>query len=133
MYRDMHMHMDMYLYLYLYLYVFVCMCMLICLCMFMCMHMYAFIFEALSCDLFQVRDFIHQALYDPQHGYFSAKPEAVGILSEPISFNAIKGTEKLEATLTVPSRVSECIRINDQGDISLTWIKRFAFFWDICY
>ena len=43
--------------------------------------------------LFQVRDFIHQALYNPQNGYFSAKPEAVGIIPEPISFNTIKGKE----------------------------------------
>lgn len=38
-----------------------------------------------------VRDFIHDALYHPRHGYFSAKSEAVGMLPEPISFNRFTG------------------------------------------
>lgn len=38
-----------------------------------------------------VRDFIHDALYHPHHGYFSAKSEAVGMLPEPILFNHFTG------------------------------------------
>ncbi|KAH9568523.1 hypothetical protein CY35_03G082200 [Sphagnum magellanicum] len=38
-----------------------------------------------------VRDYIHSALYDPQSGYFSAKAEAVGTISEPIQFSLLQG------------------------------------------
>jgi hypothetical protein len=38
-----------------------------------------------------VRDYIHSALYDPQSGYFFAKAEAVGTISEPIQFSLLQG------------------------------------------
>ncbi|KAK4798641.1 hypothetical protein SAY86_030967 [Trapa natans] len=38
-----------------------------------------------------VRDFIHSALYDPRHGYFSQRAGAVGVLDSSIKFNHLKG------------------------------------------
>lgn len=41
--------------------------------------------------LCQVRDFIHSALYDPKHGYFSQRAGAVGVLESSIKFNKLEG------------------------------------------
>ncbi|OVA00095.1 putative S-adenosyl-L-methionine-dependent methyltransferase MidA [Macleaya cordata] len=38
-----------------------------------------------------VRDFIHSALYDPNHGYFSKRSGAVGMLESSIKFNKLEG------------------------------------------
>ncbi|OWM67625.1 hypothetical protein CDL15_Pgr024710 [Punica granatum] len=38
-----------------------------------------------------VRDFIHSALYDPRHGYFSQQSGAVGVLERSIKFNQLEG------------------------------------------
>uniref|UniRef100_A0A2N9G4U6 Uncharacterized protein n=1 Tax=Fagus sylvatica TaxID=28930 RepID=A0A2N9G4U6_FAGSY len=39
-----------------------------------------------------VRDFIHSALYDPTHGYFSQRSGSVGVLDKSIRFNQLQGT-----------------------------------------
>lgn len=39
----------------------------------------------------QVRDFIHSALYDPKHGYFSQRSRSVGVLETSIKFNQLQG------------------------------------------
>ncbi|KAL2923384.1 Protein arginine methyltransferase NDUFAF7-like protein mitochondrial [Bienertia sinuspersici] len=38
-----------------------------------------------------VRDFIHSALYDPSHGYFSKRSGPVGVLDSSIKFNQLQG------------------------------------------
>ncbi|XP_010522409.1 PREDICTED: uncharacterized protein LOC104801033 [Tarenaya hassleriana] len=38
-----------------------------------------------------VRDFIHTALYDPKHGYFSERSLSVGVLERSIKFNHLEG------------------------------------------
>uniref|UniRef100_A0A803MNR7 Protein arginine methyltransferase NDUFAF7 n=1 Tax=Chenopodium quinoa TaxID=63459 RepID=A0A803MNR7_CHEQI len=38
-----------------------------------------------------VRDFIHAALYDPEHGYFSKRSASVGVLDSSINFNQLQG------------------------------------------
>ncbi|XP_011073793.1 uncharacterized protein LOC105158665 [Sesamum indicum] len=38
-----------------------------------------------------VRDFIHAALYDPEHGYFSQRSGSVGVLDRSIKFNQLEG------------------------------------------
>ncbi|GAV67676.1 Methyltransf_28 domain-containing protein [Cephalotus follicularis] len=38
-----------------------------------------------------VRDFIHKALYDPNHGYFSQRSGSVGVLQRSIKFNQLEG------------------------------------------
>ncbi|XP_021291676.1 protein arginine methyltransferase NDUFAF7 homolog, mitochondrial isoform X2 [Herrania umbratica] len=38
-----------------------------------------------------VRDFIHRALYDPKHGYFSQRSGSVGVLERSIKFNQLEG------------------------------------------
>ncbi|KAM2404239.1 hypothetical protein EV1_031244 [Malus domestica] len=38
-----------------------------------------------------VRDFIHSALYDPKHGYFSQRSKSVGVLQRAIKFNQLEG------------------------------------------
>ncbi|EOA38858.1 hypothetical protein CARUB_v10011212mg [Capsella rubella] len=38
-----------------------------------------------------VRDFIHTALYDPKHGYFSQRSKSVGVLERSIKFNQLEG------------------------------------------
>ncbi|XP_041024725.1 protein arginine methyltransferase NDUFAF7 homolog, mitochondrial isoform X1 [Juglans microcarpa x Juglans regia] len=38
-----------------------------------------------------VRDFIHSALYDPKHGYFSQRSGSVGVLEKSIRFNQLEG------------------------------------------
>ncbi|XP_071940712.1 uncharacterized protein [Coffea arabica] len=38
-----------------------------------------------------VRDFIHAALYDPKHGYFSQRSRSVGVLESSINFNKLGG------------------------------------------
>ncbi|KAJ4968198.1 hypothetical protein NE237_014899 [Protea cynaroides] len=38
-----------------------------------------------------VRDFIHSALYDPKHGYFSQRSGSVGVLGKSIKFNQLEG------------------------------------------
>ncbi|KAL1188760.1 hypothetical protein V5N11_004287 [Cardamine amara subsp. amara] len=38
-----------------------------------------------------VRDFIHTALYDPKHGYFSQRSRSVGVLERSIKFNQLEG------------------------------------------
>ncbi|XXG49562.1 hypothetical protein AAC387_Pa02g3717 [Persea americana] len=38
-----------------------------------------------------VRDFIHSALYHPNHGYFSKRPGSVGMLDQSIKFNQLQG------------------------------------------
>ncbi|KAG0484870.1 hypothetical protein HPP92_008949 [Vanilla planifolia] len=40
-----------------------------------------------------VRDFIHAALYDPNHGYFSNISSPVGVLEKSIRFNQIQGRD----------------------------------------
>lgn len=40
---------------------------------------------------FLVRDYIHSALYEPHLGYFAAKSNAVGAITEPIWFNRMQG------------------------------------------
>lgn len=39
----------------------------------------------------QVRDYIHAALYDPDHGYFSKRSGSVGVLDTSIKFNHLQG------------------------------------------
>lgn len=39
----------------------------------------------------QVRDFIHSALYDAKHGYFSQRSGSVGVLEKSIKFNQLEG------------------------------------------
>ncbi|GFP98331.1 NADH dehydrogenase [ubiquinone] complex i assembly factor 7 homolog, partial [Phtheirospermum japonicum] len=38
-----------------------------------------------------VREFIHTALYDPEHGYFSQRSGSVGVLDRSIKFNQLAG------------------------------------------
>ncbi|XP_047336738.1 protein arginine methyltransferase NDUFAF7 homolog, mitochondrial isoform X2 [Impatiens glandulifera] len=38
-----------------------------------------------------VRDFVHSALYDPNHGYFSQRSGSVGVLERSIKFNNLQG------------------------------------------
>ncbi|PON63736.1 Alpha-ketoglutarate-dependent dioxygenase [Parasponia andersonii] len=38
-----------------------------------------------------VRDFVHSALYDPKHGYFSQRSRSVGVLERSIKFNQLEG------------------------------------------
>ncbi|XP_022147060.1 protein arginine methyltransferase NDUFAF7 homolog, mitochondrial [Momordica charantia] len=38
-----------------------------------------------------VRDFIHSALYDPNHGYFAQRSRSVGVLERSIKFNQLEG------------------------------------------
>ncbi|GLT68615.1 hypothetical protein SLA2020_408260 [Shorea laevis] len=38
-----------------------------------------------------VRDFIHSALYDSKHGYFSQRSASVGVLDRSIKFNQLEG------------------------------------------
>ncbi|GAA0154279.1 hypothetical protein LIER_12309 [Lithospermum erythrorhizon] len=38
-----------------------------------------------------VRDFIHGALYDPNHGYFSQRSGSVGVVERTIKFNQLEG------------------------------------------
>ncbi|XP_031267502.1 protein arginine methyltransferase NDUFAF7 homolog, mitochondrial [Pistacia vera] len=38
-----------------------------------------------------VRDFIHSALYDPTHGYFSQRSRSVGVLETSIKFHQLQG------------------------------------------
>ncbi|CAN8295559.1 unnamed protein product [Cochlearia groenlandica] len=38
-----------------------------------------------------VRDFIHRALYDPKQGYFSQRPNSVGVMERSIKFNQLQG------------------------------------------
>ncbi|XP_073525520.1 LOW QUALITY PROTEIN: uncharacterized protein [Phyllobates terribilis] len=38
-----------------------------------------------------VRDFIHSALYDPNHGYFSKSSASVGVLDSSIKFHQLQG------------------------------------------
>ncbi|CAI9290451.1 unnamed protein product [Lactuca saligna] len=38
-----------------------------------------------------VRDFIHSALYHPDHGYFSQSPRSVGVLDRGINFHKLQG------------------------------------------
>ncbi|XP_059447635.1 uncharacterized protein LOC132179034 isoform X2 [Corylus avellana] len=38
-----------------------------------------------------VRDFIHSALYDAKHGYFSQRSGSVGVLEKSIKFNQLEG------------------------------------------
>ncbi|KAG0486694.1 hypothetical protein HPP92_008789 [Vanilla planifolia] len=40
-----------------------------------------------------VRDFIHAALYDPNHGYFSNISSPVGVLEKSIRFNQLQGRD----------------------------------------
>ncbi|GMH08026.1 hypothetical protein Nepgr_009866 [Nepenthes gracilis] len=38
-----------------------------------------------------VRDFIHSALYDPTHGYFSKRSASVGVLDTSVKYNQLQG------------------------------------------
>ncbi|KAG9447478.1 hypothetical protein H6P81_013606 [Aristolochia fimbriata] len=38
-----------------------------------------------------VRDFIHSALYDPNHGYFAKRSGSVGVLDKSIKFSSFEG------------------------------------------
>ncbi|XP_038720887.1 uncharacterized protein LOC120013219 [Tripterygium wilfordii] len=40
-----------------------------------------------------VRDFIHSALYDPKHGYFSQRSRSVGVLERSIKFDQLEGRQ----------------------------------------
>ena len=42
-----------------------------------------------------VRDFVHDSLYNPVHGYFSAAAEILS-LKHPIDFNKVKGQVDME-------------------------------------
>lgn len=39
----------------------------------------------------QVRDFIHDSLYNPRYGYFAAQAAPVGTLRAPIDFRRLQG------------------------------------------
>ncbi|KAI5064689.1 hypothetical protein GOP47_0019384 [Adiantum capillus-veneris] len=54
-----------------------------------------------------VRDFIRDALYHPNHGYFSVNSGAVGILPEPMVFSSFRGRRHYM------QRLSELYRQND--------------------
>ncbi|XP_073279384.1 protein arginine methyltransferase NDUFAF7 homolog, mitochondrial isoform X1 [Primulina huaijiensis] len=56
-----------------------------------------------------VRDFIHAALYDPNHGYFSQRSGSVGVLDRSIKFNELQGRKAYMKHLD---------KIYKQGDIS---------------
>ncbi|KAL3828377.1 hypothetical protein ACJIZ3_017179 [Penstemon smallii] len=58
---------------------------------------------------FAVRDFIHAALYDPKHGYFSQRPGSVGVLDRSIKFNQLEGRKAYMKHLT---------KIYKQSDLS---------------
>lgn len=38
-----------------------------------------------------MRDFIHSALYEPNHGYFSKRSGPVGVMESSIKFNRLEG------------------------------------------
>ncbi|MCL7022126.1 hypothetical protein MKW94_024115 [Papaver nudicaule] len=42
-------------------------------------------------DPILVRDYIHSALYDPNHGYFSKRSGSVGMMETSIKFNKLEG------------------------------------------
>ncbi|XP_073134926.1 protein arginine methyltransferase NDUFAF7 homolog, mitochondrial isoform X3 [Henckelia pumila] len=56
-----------------------------------------------------VRDFIHAALYDPKHGYFSQRSGSVGVLDRSIKFNELQGRK---------AYVKHLDKIYKQSDIS---------------
>lgn len=50
----------------------------------------------------QVRDFIHSALYHPETGYFSTKPNVVGALEKPLMINSLSGEATCDSNLYIP-------------------------------
>ncbi|KAJ0903454.1 putative protein arginine methyltransferase NDUFAF7 [Helianthus annuus] len=56
-----------------------------------------------------VRDFIHSALYHPQHGYFSQSPRSVGVLDRSIHFHKLQGRK---------AYMSHLEKIYKQNDVS---------------
>ena len=44
----------------------------------------------------QVRDFIHSALYDANHGYFAQRSRSVGVMERSIKFNQLEGTPSFQ-------------------------------------
>lgn len=56
-----------------------------------------------------VRDFIHSALYDPDHGYFSQSPRSVGVLDRSIPFHKLQGRK---------AYMSHLDKIYKQNDVS---------------
>ncbi|KAL8217318.1 hypothetical protein R6Q57_024155 [Mikania cordata] len=56
-----------------------------------------------------VRDFIHSALYHPQHGYFSRTPTSVGVLDTSINFHKLQGRK---------AYMSHLEKIYKQNDVS---------------
>ncbi|KVH90971.1 putative S-adenosyl-L-methionine-dependent methyltransferase MidA [Cynara cardunculus var. scolymus] len=56
-----------------------------------------------------VRDFIHSALYHPDHGYFSQSPRSVGVLDRSINFHKLQGRKDY---------MSHLEKIYKQNDVS---------------
>ncbi|KAI3706235.1 hypothetical protein L6452_23836 [Arctium lappa] len=56
-----------------------------------------------------VRDFIHSALYHPDHGYFSQSPRSVGVLDRSINFHKLQGRK---------AYMSHLEKIYKQNDVS---------------
>uniref|UniRef100_A0A2P2LFT2 Protein arginine methyltransferase NDUFAF7 n=1 Tax=Rhizophora mucronata TaxID=61149 RepID=A0A2P2LFT2_RHIMU len=56
-----------------------------------------------------VRDFIHSALYDAKHGYFSQLSRSVGVLERSIRFNQLEGRK---------AYIDHLDKIYKQSDIS---------------
>ncbi|KAL3506389.1 hypothetical protein ACH5RR_031771 [Cinchona calisaya] len=54
-----------------------------------------------------VRDFIHAALYDPKHGYFSQRSRSVGVLENSIKFNQLGGHKAYLQLLDKVYKLSE--------------------------
>lgn len=48
----------------------------------------------------QLREFIHEALYQPAHGYFSANQSPVGLVDAPIDFRNLWGKKAYDQATT---------------------------------
>ncbi|KZV37670.1 hypothetical protein F511_32680 [Dorcoceras hygrometricum] len=57
-----------------------------------------------------VRDFIHAALYDSKHGYFSQRSGSVGVLDRSIKFNELQ----VNKLLNVSSHIGKCFFKTDR-------------------
>ncbi|XP_068660810.1 protein arginine methyltransferase NDUFAF7 homolog, mitochondrial [Aristolochia californica] len=58
---------------------------------FTCSYRAAFSTDIIGEEPILVRDFIHSALYDPNHGYFSRRSGSVGVLDKSIKFGSLEG------------------------------------------
>ncbi|CAL1388928.1 unnamed protein product [Linum trigynum] len=56
-----------------------------------------------------VRDFVHSALYDPNHGYFSQRSRSVGVMEKSIKFDQLEGRE---------AYVKKLDKVYKQSDVS---------------